>query len=112
MAMSLPLSNMKKNLEELVSIIIEEHISRMKLDRLFLFGFTEDKNKRLLEIREFLKEESDIAFITGIEDSNISDKFGDKITDVVSIYDTEELGMLFNCINLVLNDRNLEDTKY
>jgi hypothetical protein len=80
MAMSLPLSNMKKDVEELVSIIIEEHISRMKLDGLFLFGFTEDKNKRLLEIREFLKEESDIAFITGIEDSNISGKFGDAWT--------------------------------
>ena len=46
----------------------------------------------------------DIAYITGLKDHKISDRFVDKIIDIVSRHGTEELAMLFNCAFLVLND--------
>ena len=112
MAMSLPLSNMKKDVEEMVSIIDEEHVGRARADKMFQFCLTQDKNKRLLAISEFSKKESDIAFITGLESRKISGKFVDKITDVASRYETEELDMLFNCTNLVLNDMAYQNLLY
>jgi hypothetical protein len=112
MAMSLPLSDMKKDVEELVSIINEELVARTKVEKLFQFGLTQDKNKRLLEIREFLKKESDIAFITGLESRKISGKFVDKITDVASRYETEELNMLFKCTSLVLDHMAYQNILY
>ncbi|MGA7898872.1 MAG: hypothetical protein WCA39_08435 [Nitrososphaeraceae archaeon] len=100
------MNDIKKDMEELVSIINEEHIARLKLIKISEYCGIYDTNKniQLDRIRDFLKHESDIAYITGLKDHKISDKFIDKIIDIVSRYGTEELAMLFNCTFLVLND--------
>ena len=92
-------------MEELVSIINEEHVARSKLVKISEYCRIYDTNKniQLDRIRDFLKHESDIAYITGL-DHKISDRFVDKIIDTVSRYGKEELAMLFNCTFLVLND--------
>ncbi len=106
MAMSISLNDIKKDMEELVSIINEEHVARLKLKRISEYCRIYDTNKniQLDRIRHFLKRESDIAYITGLKDHKISDRFSDKVMDIVSRYGTEELSMLFSCTFLVLND--------
>ena len=93
-------------MEELVSIINEEHIARSKLMKISEYCriYNTNKNIQLDRIRDFLKHESDIVYITGLKDHKFSDRFVDKIIDIVSRYGTEELAMLFNCTFLVLND--------
>jgi hypothetical protein len=56
-----------------------------------------DKNMRLGKIRDFVKRETDIAYITNLESQKISERFIDKIIDTVSRYETEELKTLFHC---------------
>ena len=93
MAMSLSLNDIKKDMEELVSIINEEHVARLKLIKISEYCGRYDMNKNIQmdKIRDFLKKETDIAYITGIKDHKISDRFVDKIIDIVSRYGTEEL---------------------
>lgn len=116
MAMSLSLNDIKKDMEELVSIINEEHVARSKLIKISEYCGRYDMNKNIQmdKIRDFLKKETDIAYITGLKDHKISDRFVDKIIDIVSRYGTEELDMLFHCTFLVLNNmesRNPLNTK-
>jgi hypothetical protein len=105
-AMSLSLNDIKKDMEELASIINEEHVARSKLIKISEYCGRYDMNKNIQmdKIRDFLKKETDIAYITGIKDHKISDRFVDKIIEIASRYGTEELDMLFNCTFLVLND--------
>jgi hypothetical protein len=70
-----------------------------------------DKNMRLGKIRDFVKRETDIAYITNLESQKISDRFIDKIIDIVSRYETEELKTLFHCTFLVLNDMERKNQK-
>jgi hypothetical protein len=66
------------------------------------------------EITSLIQKETDIAYITGLKDHKISDRFVDKIIDILSRCGTEELDMLFHCTFLVLNEmesKNPLDTK-
>ena len=99
MAMSLSLNDIKKDMEELISIINEEHVTRSKLMKISEYCRIYDTNKNIQ-----LVPTPDIAYITGLKDHKISDRFVDKIIDIVSRHGTEELAMLFNCAFLVLND--------
>ena len=65
-----------------------------------------NKNIQMDKIRDFLKKETDIAYITGIKDHKISDRFVDKIIEnSIQIWNRRSfLDMLFNCTFLVLND--------
>jgi hypothetical protein len=76
------------------------------------YSMSIDKNMRLGKIRDFVKMETDIAYITSLEKSKeISDRFIDKIIDIVSRYEAEELKTLFHCTFLVLNDMERKDQK-
>lgn len=110
--MSLSLNDIKRDMEELISIINEEHVSRaivMKMSDCCEYNM--DKNTRLNEIKRFVQSESEIAYITNLERHKISDRFVDKIVDVASRYGIEELKMLFQCTYLVLNDEAKKDRK-
>jgi hypothetical protein len=62
------------------------------------------KNRRLEAIRDFIKREEDLAYVTGLKSYKISERFVDKIIDIIQKYETEEPKMLFRCTFLVLND--------
>ena len=54
------------------------------------------------------KDENALAYITGLKDHKISDRFVDKIIDILSRCGTEELDMLFHCTFLVQMRWNLK----
>ena len=83
-----------------------KNVYRTKVEEVFEYCRIYDNNKniRLDKIREFLKRESDITYITEFENRKISDRFVDKIIDVTSRYETGDLNMLFKCTSLVLYD--------
>ena len=75
MAISLSLNEIKKDIKELVAIINEEHVSRIKVnDVLWYCRLSNDKGKRLSYIKEAMEEESIVAFVTGLVDCKLSDR--------------------------------------
>ena len=106
MAMSLSLNDIKKDMKELVAIINEECVPTEIVTKVVAYCgmYDNNKNMRLDKIRELLKRESDVAYITDLENRKISDRFVSKIIDVVSRYEKEELDMLIKCTSIVLSD--------
>ena len=105
MAISLSLNEIKKDVEELVAIINESHISKIKVnDVLWYCRLSNDKSKRLSYVKEAMEEESIVAFVTGLDDCKLSDRFIYKMTYLISRYETKELNMLLKCTSLVLDD--------